>query len=310
MNMLDRVMQHSNPEMMLASLTPPEKRMFLDGVRILLDRLETTDELYRDAMVQWNTAESKLLALLSPSTPMRRLREYKGVTFKGGYWLYEGREYRKAASVIADSSLLTDADHAALLALRDDPWETVETVKPLEDVLWAAFRGCPTGSDVYAYTADAVRAWIADQVSSDDAPSLREFFGKHPNATRAETLEAVLTEWWHEAPRTFSTEEYIANLCTRIRAWVAANVPTSPVLSDHVDGLVKAAVNLLRFAERNECRHEETHRGGAIWEICDGCGAKWADDRGGKPAYVESPEITATRAALDLIKQKPMGPTL
>jgi len=41
---------------------------------------------------------------------------------------------------------------------------------------------------------------------------------------------------------------------------------------------------VLEFAERNTCTHEETHRGGAIWEICSYCGKKWADDEGGKPA--------------------------
>ena len=27
------------------------------------------------------------------------------------------------------------------------------------------------------------------------------------------------------------------------------------------------------------CEHEDTHRGGAIWTICDSCGYKWADDQ-------------------------------
>jgi len=42
--------------------------------------------------------------------------------------------------------------------------------------------------------------------------------------------------------------------------------------------------NLLTYAERNLCMHEDTYRGGAIWEICRECGQKWADDRGGRPA--------------------------
>jgi ribosomal protein L37AE/L43A len=37
------------------------------------------------------------------------------------------------------------------------------------------------------------------------------------------------------------------------------------------------------YAAKNTCLHEETHRGGAIWEICDQCGMKWADDEGGMP---------------------------
>jgi hypothetical protein len=49
---------------------------------------------------------------------------------------------------------------------------------------------------------------------------------------------------------------------------------------------------------RNTCTHEETQRGGVIWEICDLCGAKWADDRGGKPEWKDPPEWTAACAAL------------
>ena len=45
------------------------------------------------------------------------------------------------------------------------------------------------------------------------------------------------------------------------------------------------AKDLLREIERQTCTHEETHRGGFVWEICDSCGAKWADDEGGKPEF-------------------------
>ena len=37
--------------------------------------------------------------------------------------------------------------------------------------------------------------------------------------------------------------------------------------------------------ERKTCTHEETYRGGFMWEICESCGAKWADDEGGKPEF-------------------------
>ena len=49
--------------------------------------------------------------------------------------------------------------------------------------------------------------------------------------------------------------------------------------------LLKQALSALEVAAEaivwNMCFHENTHRGGAIWTICDDCGAKWADDRGG-----------------------------
>jgi ribosomal protein L37AE/L43A len=59
-----------------------------------------------------------------------------------------------------------------------------------------------------------------------------------------------------------------------------------------------ALKNLVSYAERSECQHENTHRGGAIWTICDDCGGKWADDQGGFKPYCEPVEITAARQAL------------
>lgn len=47
----------------------------------------------------------------------------------------------------------------------------------------------------------------------------------------------------------------------------------------------KLLTELVSHVEKTTCTHEETHRGGAIWEICNGCGAKWADDEGGKPKF-------------------------
>ena len=54
-------------------------------------------------------------------------------------------------------------------------------------------------------------------------------------------------------------------------------------LAARVEVLKNSLKNLLTYAETTTCLHEETYRGGAIWEICSYCGIKWADDRGGKP---------------------------
>lgn len=45
------------------------------------------------------------------------------------------------------------------------------------------------------------------------------------------------------------------------------------------------AAELLAHIEKNTCFHLNTHRGGVLWEICDDCGAQWADDEGGKPKF-------------------------
>jgi hypothetical protein len=60
-----------------------------------------------------------------------------------------------------------------------------------------------------------------------------------------------------------------------------ADARVSEETRELVDGLRKAITQ----AEIRICTHDETHRGGAIWEICDQCGAKWADDEGGKPEF-------------------------
>ena len=61
------------------------------------------------------------------------------------------------------------------------------------------------------------------------------------------------------------------------------------------DALIR---QLVEYIEQNTCQHEETHRGGAIWEICDGCNAQWADDRGGKPKFAWAPIVLAACARL------------
>lgn len=56
-----------------------------------------------------------------------------------------------------------------------------------------------------------------------------------------------------------------------------------PVLSDVALNMVK---RLVEYIESNAlCAHESTHRAGAIWTVCDECGARWADDKGGKPEF-------------------------
>ncbi len=55
---------------------------------------------------------------------------------------------------------------------------------------------------------------------------------------------------------------------------------------------------LLDEHDSNTCTHESTHRGGAIWTICDDCDKKWADDRGGFKPHKDSATVAKARAAL------------
>lgn len=70
-------------------------------------------------------------------------------------------------------------------------------------------------------------------------------------------------------------------------------------LRNENERLKKALKALLKRDEINTCQHEETHRGGFLWEICDSCGAKWADDEGGKPEWKDPPEWVEARLALE-----------
>lgn len=62
--------------------------------------------------------------------------------------------------------------------------------------------------------------------------------------------------------------------------------------------LRNALKDMVRYAEKNICTHDSTHRGGVIWTICDDCGAEWADDKGGKPEFKWPKEVEAARKAL------------
>ena len=62
--------------------------------------------------------------------------------------------------------------------------------------------------------------------------------------------------------------------------------------------LLGALKDFLNRDEKNTCQHETTHRGGAIWEICDDCGSQWADVRGGKPKWKDPQEWVKARATI------------
>jgi ribosomal protein L37AE/L43A len=69
-------------------------------------------------------------------------------------------------------------------------------------------------------------------------------------------------------------------------------------LEAEVERLREALRALLEHVEKETCLHEEIYRGGAIWEICRDCGAKWADDEGGKPEFKWPQAVEQARAAL------------
>lgn len=70
---------------------------------------------------------------------MKKLRSYKGVLYNPGgkRWVYDYLTYPSAASLIADHTHFTDADHAELMRLKEEPYEKAPR---LEDVIESAYE--------------------------------------------------------------------------------------------------------------------------------------------------------------------------
>lgn len=87
-------------------------------------------------------------------------------------------------------------------------------------------------------------------------------------------------------------------------AW--GDAPPIPTGGGEAD--LRAALKaLLDHVDINTCLHEDTHRGGLIWTICDACDAKWADDEGGFVPHVDGPAVAAARTILAAAPSQPSG---
>jgi len=96
-----------------------------------------------------------------------------------------------------------------------------------------------------------------------------------------EAIDNLLLEMAARIDRMRSALEWMTDLVERDREKTRTK---STDYTPKMEEVTKTLSDLLEFAERNHCLHEETYRGGVIWEICSLCGAKWADDEGGKPS--------------------------
>jgi hypothetical protein len=98
--------------------------------------------------------------------PPRRLREYKGVTYRDGRWHMEGTPFDNAFTLMYWYAEFVDADHAALLALRDDPWEPEPPT--IADVVKQWLKDC--GAKVYHDDVDALCFRIRTHLATQPQP--------------------------------------------------------------------------------------------------------------------------------------------
>jgi ribosomal protein L37AE/L43A len=84
------------------------------------------------------------------------------------------------------------------------------------------------------------------------------------------------------------------------------NGPAVPTARE-VKAVLASLRTLLDYVDQETCQHDDTHRGGVIWTICDGCGKKWADDEGGFVPYSDPPAVAQARAFLEATEQGERG---
>ena len=102
-----------------------------------------------------------------------------------------------------------------------------------------------------------------------------------------EAIEKMLTQLMDIAVSNGANSISMPDEYVEVAAWLCG-IPAQPAPTIP-ESVMEVIAGLIYEVERNICPHEETHRGGQ-WEICDMCGARWADDMGGKPEF-KWPEV-------------------
>lgn len=130
--------------------------------------------------VDWSSSVLKHVEdLAKPTPPVRKLREVKGVTYRDGFWVdADGCKWEGASGVIWNNNLrnprqkqeeLTDADFPAIYALKDDPYEPVETVEVVLEEFANVTNWDKRGNMVSAIAARIRAAVIAETGGDADA---------------------------------------------------------------------------------------------------------------------------------------------
>jgi hypothetical protein len=117
----------------------------------------------------------------------------------------------------------------------------------------------------------------------------RAFLNSYLRPDSAEVCRVECPACGRQGPEHFTPEPAIVQWDAADRSALARPAPKP------AGGVLKALRDLLDHVDRETCPHEDTHRGGLIWTVCDACGRKWADDEGGFVPYSDPPAVARAR---------------
>lgn len=218
---------------------------------------------YGDVWRNWEDIPHSRVADASPlftAQPRTDAAQQGEVEYEFEVWRDDSMQAGGSTTDYADAK--AEADHLARMYGQDGAVEVLIYEKRL---LTTAPPSAPeteenVAADSYHYLTELLEPYVAREGSNPNGPF---------PASVVESFQMLLEHW--EATQAPSAPAPVAGDAVA-NEW--RNLVQS--LVDHIVG--------------ETCLHENTHRGGAIWEICDDCGAQWADDRGGRPDF-QWPEI-------------------
>ena len=191
----------------------------------------------------------------------------------------------------------------------------VESDWPEYEPTWRAVEARVTGAqpapsfaDAYQGAMEDVAIWKKRALEAEDLN--RKFvaeingpayMGEPAQPAPSALAEAIIADMQAQHDSELITENDSGEALIRLDGAIAAVednfalAQPAPIIHE---GVMEIIAGLVREVERNTCTHEETHRGGFIWEVCDMCGARWAYDEGGKPEFKWPEVVEKARAML------------
>ena len=171
------------------------------------------------------------------------------------------------------------------------------------NAVWHAKHGIVTSLDrdepcspVAGFIVDALTALIREAKGPEPKGPERWVVVRGEHGDTCVAIEGAGVEWHSFIGDFIDSKGGIVCHLTAYNCDKAALIAAAPEL-------MEALSNLLARDQRNTCQHIHTRRDSGTWQHCDECGAMWADDEGGKPAWEDPPEWVKASAIIEKLKK-------